>query len=586
MRNNVQRWLSPSNVQDDLHKHQLVYMPGSCDWILEAPQAQDCLNSKYTTTMRILGRPGTGKTVLASFLVKYLAEHNKNVLYFFCKAGETEKRETTHVLRTLLSQLLHIDEALYHDVEPLYTKSGRATADSYVDVHAALLLALSKTTRAMFILIDAVDESQDAENLLQALFEVQHVAGGRLTMLFTSRPMHLPFCFDEDLLFDSQTTNQPIQKYVDHRVLQMKTLSDGVLGLIVVRQITRAADGLWLYARLMLDEIERLPSAALIQRHLRNIPHGLTQLYTQILRSKESTFTAMDLRFGQQVLLWFDISDYLPVFANTFYVDYETLVLVLQKVNFGQPLFNPAELVSNVCSPLMRVDDFQQVEGIPSIHGYQISPAHHTADQYIRESQNLPAANLPLMLRPRRLRQLHRCATSIWYFTACETSATHLQNLCDDPERDSYGSYFEMAYGIWNALHLDRLPTDLNEPEVMEATTLLQEIANYISSEQCLRWIETAIIINYVGKWSKLLLNAETGLTIAKGNGDLTSIPAFQAYQDARTSFMTDYVYVLQATGPDYHLLGNPSVMPDGFHTRPLAVKMLEIGQKWQGVHR
>lgn len=484
MRNNVQRWLSPSNVQDDLHRHQLEYMPGSCDWVLEAPQAQVCLDSKHSTTMKILGRPGNGKTILMSFLVSHLAQQREeNVLYFFCKASDIEKRETTHVLRTLLSQLLRIDEALYRDVEPLYTKSGRATADSYVDVYAALLLALSNTTRTIFILIDAVDESQDAKNLLQALFDVKRVAGGRLIMLFTSRPMQLPFAFDEDLLFDSKTTNEPIRKYVDHRVLQMKTLSDGVLGLIVTRQITRAADGLWLYARLMLDEIERLPSAALIQRHLRNIPHGLTQLYTQILKSKESTLTAMDLKFGQQVLLWFDISDYLPAFLPNFYVDYETLVLVLQKVNFGQPLFDPAELVSNLCSPLMRVEGFQQVEGMPFIHRYQISPAHHTADQYIRESQNLPAANLPLMLRPRRLRQLHRCATSIWYFTACETSATHLQNLRDDPDRHYYGSYFEMAYGIWNALHLVQLPTDLDEPEVTEAMTLLQEITGYISSE-------------------------------------------------------------------------------------------------------
>ncbi|CAF9918842.1 MAG: hypothetical protein ALECFALPRED_000847 [Alectoria fallacina] len=208
MQNNVQRWLSPSNVQDDLHRHQLEYMPGSCDWILEAPQARDCLTSKHSTTVRILGRPGTGKTVLASFLVNYLAEQNeKNVLYFFCKAGDTEKREPTHILRTLLSQLLLIDKVLYHHVERLYTKSGRATADSYVDVYAALLLALSKTTRTIYTLIDAVDESQDPENFLQALFEAQRVAGGRLIMLFTSRQMHLPFSFDEDLIFDSKTAN-------------------------------------------------------------------------------------------------------------------------------------------------------------------------------------------------------------------------------------------------------------------------------------------------------------------------------------------------------------------------------------------
>ena len=587
VRNNIQRWLSPSNVQDDLHRHQLECMPGSCDWILESPQAQDFFNAKHSTTMRILGRPGSGKTVLTSFLINHLADQNEtNVLYFFCKAGETEKQETTHALRTLLSQLLRIDEALYHDVEPLYTSSGRATADSYVEVHAALLLALSKTIRTNFILIDALDESQDADDLIQALLEVQRVAGGRIAMLFTSRQMHLSFSFDEDLLFNSDTSKQPIQKYVDHRVLQMKTLSDGVLGLIVVRQITRAADGLWLYARLMLDEIERLPSAALIQRHLRNVPHGLLQLYTQLLRSKESTFTVMDLKFAQQVLLWFDLSDYCSAFQPRSYVDYETLVLTLQKINFGQPLFNPAELVSKLCSPLIRVDDVKQIEGMPVIHGYQISPTHHTADQYIRESQKLPAVSLPLLLRPRRLRQLHRCNTSIWYFTVCEVSATHLVNLRNDPERGTYGSYFEMAYGLWNALHLIRLPVDLDKDEINEASTLLQDIITFISCEQCLRWVETAIIINYVGKWSKLLLNTETGLDIAKENVDLTSISAFQTYQKARLTFLADYAYILQMTGPDRCYLESPPIIPDGFHTRLLAVRMLEIGQKWQEVHR
>ena len=79
------------------------------------------------------------------------------------------------------------------NVEPMYTKSGRAIADSYVYVHAACPLTLSNTRRRNFILIDVIDESQNVERLLQALFEVQHVMGGRLTMLFTSRLMQLPF---------------------------------------------------------------------------------------------------------------------------------------------------------------------------------------------------------------------------------------------------------------------------------------------------------------------------------------------------------------------------------------------------------
>ena len=71
----------------------------------------------------------------------------------------------------------------------------------------------------------------------------------------------------------------------------------------------------------------------------------------------------------------------------------------LAKFNFGQPLFNPAELVSKLCSPLTRLEVFEPIEGLPSIQEYQISPAHHTADQYFDESQTLLAASLPLPLK-------------------------------------------------------------------------------------------------------------------------------------------------------------------------------------------
>lgn len=59
----------------------------------------------------------------------------------------------------------------------------------------------------------------------------------------------------------------------------------------------------------------------------------------------------MDLEFAQQVLLWFDVSDYCSAFQPMSYVDYETLVLTLQKINFGQPLFNPATWCRNCVLP-------------------------------------------------------------------------------------------------------------------------------------------------------------------------------------------------------------------------------------------
>lgn len=311
--------------------------------------------------------------------------------------------------------------------------------------------------------------------------------------------MRLPFSFDKNIELESQSIYQAIHKYIDHRVLQMRTIPDTVLGMMVVRQVSGAADGLWLYARLMLDEIERLPSAALIRRHLRNVPHGLTQLYTQMLQSKESWFTEIDLAFAQQIYIWYDVSEYMPAFLYTDYLSCETLSLVLQKVNFGQPVFDLVNLISNLCSPLLGVRGSRDDRSKASLHDYEITSIHHTADQYIKERENLPGASLPMVLRPRRLRHLHRGTTAAWYFTTCEAFKESLNRWRDNPYSTTYGSYYELAYALWDVLRLTCLPADLDAQEATEATNLLHELIIYLDprSENCLWWVENAMIINY-----------------------------------------------------------------------------------------
>ena len=176
--NNIQRWLSPSNVQDDLYRHKLTYMSASCDWILKTSQAETCFDPATPTVWRIQGRPGAGKTILSSFLVNHVDEQKQDcVLYFFCKAGDVEKREATYIIRTLLSQLPHRDPSLYNQLDPYYIRSGRAVADSFVDACACLQLALSKTQlRPIYIIIDALDECEDAGDLLRVLFDARSFA--------------------------------------------------------------------------------------------------------------------------------------------------------------------------------------------------------------------------------------------------------------------------------------------------------------------------------------------------------------------------------------------------------------------------
>ena len=65
-----------------------------------------------------------------------------------------------------------------------------------------------------------------------------------------------------------------------------------------------------------------------------------------------------------------------------------------------------------------------------------------------------------------------------------------------------------------------------------------------------------------------------------KRNNGLTSLPALRGYENARRTFLADYLFVLHTTGPDKCDLESPALTPEGFRTRPLA-----FGERWQEVH-
>ncbi len=518
------------------------------------------------------------------------------VLYFFCQAGDPEKREITCILRTILSQLLLVDQSLYETLDPLYIRSGRAKADSYVEVYDAILLALSKTKETkLVVIIDALDECLKFHDLVQALFDFQGRIQCRMSLIFTSRQMSLAFPFGESLMFEQETSSVPIRQYIQNRVFQMATIPSEALKAKVIHQISAAADGLWLYARLMLDEVQRLPSAILIERHLSKIPHGLTQLYTQIFQSKEANFTQAHIHFAQQLFVWMDTAEYMPAWFSLDCLPYEMICLLFQCVNSGEPVFDPAALTTELCSPVLEAVKLP-LEPYESYHHgdidfaplYKIEFVHHTADQYIKACQDLDAAELPVVLKPRRLRQLHRGVTAIWYFTECKTSESHLYISPDDiGDLSTYGCYFEMSYGLQSALTLERLPSDLDGKEQAEAESMLRVLTDFISedSEQCLRLVEGAIVINYAAGWEQLQDKAEEALETVLASKHSSKLPAFNLFQATRETYYRDYVYVLQLTGPNCDEREAEPIMPEGFQKRPLALKILSIGRRWQHLH-
>lgn len=220
-----------------------------------------------------------------------------------------------------------------------------------------------------------------------------------------------------------QSTPEFIEAYITKRVYDNINLRGSDLGRRVIDKVSSAADGLWLYARLMMDEIARMASSALIERQLQAVPLGLTQVYTQILRSSEQNFSQEQIKFAQQIFLWLDVDDDLPnfLYIGNKGLSFRTLSLILQYVNFGQPVFDPIALRRELCSPLVGVRELphhrQRRRFLAETSDFELEYDHHTAKQYILESYASPLTDLPLVLRPRRFRLFQRAAVAVWYFS-------------------------------------------------------------------------------------------------------------------------------------------------------------------------
>ncbi|RDW93375.1 uncharacterized protein DSM5745_00697 [Aspergillus mulundensis] len=603
----VQEWLSPASFTDDLYNHEKECMDGSCDWSLAKYQVQTFLTSRASNILRIGGAPGSGKSTLTAFLIRNIIGSSTGpVIYFFCKDTGEGRSEPFQALRTLLSQLLVLVDGdhLYGSMDKLRVQSGQKHAKSVATLLGAFQHALTFLPDAglpFWVVIDGLDECNNGCLLAAALADSLNATRRPFKLLFASREE--PDILDVFRRLDEQVATlkhaevlelsilpsyvrRPVTAYVKQRISQIRHIKTTALGPEVIVEVAAAADGSWLYARLMIDEIQRLPSAASVVRHLRAIPGGLVDLYRTIFSTLENTFSSVELNFSQQLFLWIDLQDFVQVGRGE--LDAEILDIVFQAADSGEKVFDPIELAKALCAPLVALRTIHKQGHNSTETAVRVTLVHHTAMQFVRQSaERDPLSPTPTILKPQVLKALYRARTAVWYFSNSDKATSLLHFLTANRARYYYSKescYFEMAYALWDAFFLRDLPAGLDESDLESASVLMNELTDFLlsSREHCLKWIEIATIINYEGGFKKLYGNVCATLMAAQESldkrGGQRSLPAYKDFAVARMQFFSDYAYVISTTGPADRL---QRTAPDGFDNRPLALDLMRIGRRW-----
>ncbi|EQB58428.1 hypothetical protein CGLO_01329 [Colletotrichum gloeosporioides Cg-14] len=278
----------------------------SGQWIFEEPEylSWSDTNTLKNSVLYINGIPGAGKTTLVSLIISRLLEvHTPNhsppvsVSYFYFKHGDDERNSHESFLRAILTQLINQNTMSSQEFFEDFAKQNEVTIRSRESLETLTERALEEY-RVSYLILDGLDECEreqarrTVEWLLALLGLDKYIGKTSLRIIFSGQRDGLL----EDVLsefpnirLESSKHNADIERYclqyASKRQKRFRLNKD--LEVHIASLVTKGAQGMFLYARVVLDYLFRQVSLKELKNALRPdiFPSKLETAYQRIATS-------------------------------------------------------------------------------------------------------------------------------------------------------------------------------------------------------------------------------------------------------------------------------------------------------------
>lgn len=190
------------------------------------------------------------------------------------------------------------------DIEQALEKSGKRQAIDFAPIWSIFANGVKRTSPVLIIL-DALDECQDSEQLIHGLKSI--LFSDLIKVIVTSRKeAHLFTQLSNDLSLEitAEDIDSDIVAYVESKVLGSPRLSHTLVRDPVIARLSLGHSGMFLWVYLMLKELKSCFSVAHVQGVLENLPQGLDGIYESILQRLRDNLPTASLDLCYKVLTW------------------------------------------------------------------------------------------------------------------------------------------------------------------------------------------------------------------------------------------------------------------------------------------
>ena len=317
----IREWLQPTDYlaeSGEFRRHLSSQAPDTGLWICDTDEYRKWHDSDHGS-LWIKGIPGVGKSVIAASLVQHLRTTEQYpVLFFFFRNIISVNFSPRALIKDWLAQLLPHSAKLQFALQTRLELETALTEISDDDLFQHFLDGLSCVPK-VYCIADALDEMESDSRqrlFLDRLNSLGTYRPASLKLLMTSRPKrHL-----QSALRDSSIVHISLQRrlvdidivaYLRHRLgdralsaLHHDVTTDVAKCQQIIDMVARRSEGLFLYAKLAVDQVVRdlvtnkdFSHVNSIEALEASLPVGLEQTYSAMLaKQRDKNGVSVDLQ--------------------------------------------------------------------------------------------------------------------------------------------------------------------------------------------------------------------------------------------------------------------------------------------------
>jgi len=349
------------DVEDDLAMAEASKTKGTCEWLTDLESFENWKSSSSDSPVFywLTGEPGSGKTVLAAHIIRHLQSIGADVCFHFFRHGQESHQSASGFLRQIAYQMILHHPSMRRGIYKMYELGMTFEKDDERSIWRKFFMGeiLTQSLQSpQYWILDGVDECVDVPKLFALLTKLNSAFPIRICFIGRRRPDLEKYLMKSgNQLFtyhiDISQTIEDIRTFLRDNS-PLLPVGEEEAGSLIDRLVQKSR-GIFLWAKLALDELEGVHSDESVDNVLDEVPEGMVPIYSRILEMMATN--TRELKLTRAILAW--------AVCGARSLNIIELQVALE-LDLATSIKDVGRSVKDLCGQLLRIDRTETVHVI------------------------------------------------------------------------------------------------------------------------------------------------------------------------------------------------------------------------------